>query len=183
MVAMSFIPSLYVSSTLVPEDPASGLKPCERQQRSAHAQHAYPGSQLHIPQCDEQGHFLPLQCHGSTGFCWCVDPDGLEVPGTRTPPGSMPPHCGPAGEPVGKASTGVGAGLEKLNGADCGVRGADCADSGPTSSFYSLLPPRTTRMICVQLCTRSCDRDIQTGVRHCYTLDSSLRLAQYRTGS
>uniref|UniRef100_A0A8C8WIT3 Nidogen-2 n=1 Tax=Panthera leo TaxID=9689 RepID=A0A8C8WIT3_PANLE len=80
-------------------DPTSGLKPCERQQRSAHAQHAYPGSRLHIPQCDEQGHFLPLQCHGSTGFCWCVDPDGHEVPGTRTPPGSTPPHCGPAGEP------------------------------------------------------------------------------------
>ncbi|XP_039112047.1 nidogen-2 isoform X1 [Hyaena hyaena] len=90
--------------TPVPEDPASGLKPCERQQRSAHAQHAYPGSQLHIPQCDEQGHFLPLQCHGSTGFCWCVDPDGLEVPGTRTPPGSMPPHCGPA-EPTRRPPT------------------------------------------------------------------------------
>ncbi|XP_045679927.1 nidogen-2 [Phyllostomus hastatus] len=73
----------------------SGLKTCERQQRDAQAQHAYPGARVHIPQCDEQGHFLPLQCHGGTGFCWCVSPDGHEVPGTRTPPGSNPPHCGP----------------------------------------------------------------------------------------
>uniref|UniRef100_A0A8C9UTS2 Nidogen-2 n=1 Tax=Spermophilus dauricus TaxID=99837 RepID=A0A8C9UTS2_SPEDA len=81
-------------------DSTSGLKPCEHQQRYAQAQHAYPGSRLHIPQCDEQGNFLPLQCHGSTGFCWCVDPNGREVPGTQTPPGSTPPHCGP---PLGQS--------------------------------------------------------------------------------
>ncbi|XP_019581253.2 nidogen-2 isoform X1 [Rhinolophus sinicus] len=85
-------------------DPTSGLKPCEHQQRNAQAQHTYPGSRIHIPQCDEQGHFLPLQCHGSTGFCWCVDPDGHEVPGTRTPPGSTPPHCGPP-EPTQRPRT------------------------------------------------------------------------------
>ncbi|CAK6432078.1 unnamed protein product [Pipistrellus nathusii] len=76
-------------------DSTSGLKTCERQQRAAQAQHLYPGVRIHIPQCDEQGHFRPLQCHGSTGFCWCVNPDGHEIPGTRTPPGSNPPHCGP----------------------------------------------------------------------------------------
>ncbi|XP_007941906.1 nidogen-2 [Orycteropus afer afer] len=74
-------------------DSTSGLKPCEYQQRYAQAQPAYPASPLHIPQCDEQGNFLPLQCHGSTGFCWCVDQGGHEVPGTQTPPGSTPPHC------------------------------------------------------------------------------------------
>ncbi|XP_017514198.3 nidogen-2 [Manis javanica] len=79
--------------TPVPEDPTSGPKPCGHQQRDAQAQRTYPGDRSHIPQCDEQGHFLPLQCHGSTGFCWCVDPDGHEVPGTRTPPGSTPPNC------------------------------------------------------------------------------------------
>ncbi|XP_037359235.1 nidogen-2 isoform X1 [Talpa occidentalis] len=87
-----------------PEDPASGLKPCEHQRRSAQAQYAYPGARVHIPQCDDQGHFLPLQCHGSTGFCWCVDPNGHEVPGTRTPPGSTPPHCGPP-EPTQRPRT------------------------------------------------------------------------------
>uniref|UniRef100_A0A8D1SJK4 Nidogen 2 n=1 Tax=Sus scrofa TaxID=9823 RepID=A0A8D1SJK4_PIG len=85
-------------------DPALGLKPCEHQQREAQAQRTHPSARLHIPQCDEQGHFLPLQCHGSTGFCWCVDPNGQEVPGTRTPPGSLPPHCGPP-EPTQRPRT------------------------------------------------------------------------------
>lgn len=35
------------------------------------------------PQCDEEGEFKAIQCHGSTGFCWCVDPAGKEVNGTR----------------------------------------------------------------------------------------------------
>ncbi|XP_040825948.1 nidogen-2 [Ochotona curzoniae] len=86
-------------------DPSSGLKPCELQQRLAQAQHTHPGARLHIPQCSEQGDFLPLQCHGSTGFCWCVNSDGHEVPGTRTPPGSTPPHCGPPPGPTQRPRT------------------------------------------------------------------------------
>ncbi|XP_050998501.1 nidogen-2 [Acomys russatus] len=95
----------HCTSATVPEDSISGLKPCEQQQRYAQAQHAYPGSRIHIPQCDDQGNFVPLQCHGSTGFCWCVDPNGYEVPGTQTPPGSTPPHCGPPSEPTQRPRT------------------------------------------------------------------------------
>nr|WMI32575.1 MHC class II antigen invariant chain [Gymnocypris przewalskii] len=36
------------------------------------------------PECDEQGNYLPMQCWHSTGYCWCVDKDGNEVPETRT---------------------------------------------------------------------------------------------------
>uniref|UniRef100_A0A2K6PXP4 Nidogen-2 n=1 Tax=Rhinopithecus roxellana TaxID=61622 RepID=A0A2K6PXP4_RHIRO len=86
-------------------DSTSSLTPCEQQQRHAQAQYAHPGARFHIPQCDEQGNFLPLQCHGSTGFCWCIDPDGHEVPGTQTPPGSTPPHCGPPPEPTQRPPT------------------------------------------------------------------------------
>jgi hypothetical protein len=35
-----------------------------------------------VPQCDEQGGFLPVQCYGSIA-CLCVDSDGTELPGTR----------------------------------------------------------------------------------------------------
>ncbi|KAE8279492.1 H-2 class II histocompatibility antigen gamma chain Ia antigen-associated invariant chain [Larimichthys crocea] len=26
-----------------------------------------------VPQCDMNGNFLPQQCSGSTGYCWCVN--------------------------------------------------------------------------------------------------------------
>lgn len=26
----------------------------------------------YIPQCSADGSFSPIQCHGSTGYCWCV---------------------------------------------------------------------------------------------------------------
>ncbi|NXR68438.1 NID2 protein, partial [Rhadina sibilatrix] len=48
----------------------------------------------HVPQCDEQGRYRPLQCHGSSGHCWCVDEAGQEIAGTRTAPGTTPPRCG-----------------------------------------------------------------------------------------
>ncbi|KAM3863357.1 nidogen-1 [Diretmus argenteus] len=43
-----------------------------------------------IPTCDEHGAYEPMQCHGSTGHCWCVDRNGQEIPGTRSGPGSRP---------------------------------------------------------------------------------------------
>uniref|UniRef100_A0A663LQY1 Thyroglobulin type-1 domain-containing protein n=1 Tax=Athene cunicularia TaxID=194338 RepID=A0A663LQY1_ATHCN len=52
----------------------------------------------HVPQCDEEGRYRPLQCHGSTGYCWCVDAAGQEIAGTRTAPGSTPPRCGSPGQ-------------------------------------------------------------------------------------
>jgi len=38
-----------------------------------------------IPQCTEFGFFKPTQCHGSTGKCWCVNPEtGKEIEGSST---------------------------------------------------------------------------------------------------
>ncbi|KAF7668455.1 hypothetical protein LDENG_00011980 [Lucifuga dentata] len=34
------------------------------------------------PQCDEQGHYKPMQCWHATGFCWCVNKDGEPIPDT-----------------------------------------------------------------------------------------------------
>ncbi|KAM4555329.1 CD74 molecule, major histocompatibility complex, class II invariant chain a [Odontesthes bonariensis] len=34
------------------------------------------------PQCDEQGHYKPMQCWHATGFCWCVDESGNPIQGT-----------------------------------------------------------------------------------------------------
>uniref|UniRef100_A0A9L0SQS5 Nidogen-1 n=1 Tax=Equus caballus TaxID=9796 RepID=A0A9L0SQS5_HORSE len=55
---------------------------------------------LFVPECDEHGHYTPTQCHGSTGYCWCVDRDGREVEGTRTRPGMRPPCLSTVAPPI-----------------------------------------------------------------------------------
>lgn len=32
----------------------------------------------YVPQRDQAGKLLPKQCHGSTGFCWCINADGTQ---------------------------------------------------------------------------------------------------------
>lgn len=55
---------------------------CKVTDNSCHSKHGYispceGNEQLPIgakkPQCDGKGFYQPLQCHGSTGVCWCVD--------------------------------------------------------------------------------------------------------------
>ncbi|XP_032883216.1 nidogen-2 isoform X30 [Amblyraja radiata] len=82
--------------------PATNERPqtdCEEQRERLQAEMSRHGSQrlgLHIPQCDEAGRFRTIQCHGSTGHCWCVNESGREIPGTRTPPGTGQIRCGSA---------------------------------------------------------------------------------------
>ncbi|KAM4663238.1 nidogen-2 [Discoglossus pictus] len=68
--------------------------PCLERRRSLLGASGPRPRGLYIPDCDEEGNYNPLQCHGSTGYCWCVQKNGEEVPGTRTPPGSASPRCG-----------------------------------------------------------------------------------------
>ncbi|XP_029971038.1 H-2 class II histocompatibility antigen gamma chain [Salarias fasciatus] len=36
------------------------------------------------PQCDEQGHYHPMQCWHATGYCWCVDETGAAIKDTMS---------------------------------------------------------------------------------------------------
>ena len=69
-----------VSHLLLPADGATG--PC-------HAELATSGTGLgaYKPQCTATGQYKSVQCHGSTGYCWCVTSDGKEINGTRKGPG------------------------------------------------------------------------------------------------
>lgn len=67
-----------------------------------------PSTGQYIPTCDENGAYEPTQCHSSTGYCWCVNQNGQEIPGTRSGPGSrpmcidnggVPPPVGPTPRP------------------------------------------------------------------------------------
>ncbi|XP_048223657.1 nidogen-1 [Perognathus longimembris pacificus] len=53
-----------------------------------------------VPECDEHGRYAPTQCHGSTGYCWCVDREGRELEGTRTRPGMRPPCLSTVPPPI-----------------------------------------------------------------------------------
>ncbi|XP_041942969.1 nidogen-2 isoform X5 [Alosa sapidissima] len=67
---------------------------CERHRDSVQgSQDGFPIVGAFVPQCDEAGQYRPLQCHGSTGHCWCVDVQGQERAGTRAPPSSPRPNC------------------------------------------------------------------------------------------
>ena len=47
----------------------------------------------YIPQCEEDGSFASTQCWASTGYCWCVDEYGVEIPGTSIPSWQGMPDC------------------------------------------------------------------------------------------
>ncbi|KFR05826.1 Nidogen-2, partial [Nipponia nippon] len=65
---------------------------CERWRQSLLEHYGgSPRSDQYVPQCDAGGDFTPLQCHGDSGYCWCVDESGREIHGTRSEPGSTPP--------------------------------------------------------------------------------------------
>jgi nidogen (entactin) len=46
-----------------------------------------------VPACEANGDYSPQQFYGSTGFSWCVDPEGNKIPGTETPPWENPVDC------------------------------------------------------------------------------------------
>lgn len=46
-----------------------------------------------VPACEEDGSYSTIQCWGSTGYCWCVDEIGLEIPGTSIPSWQGMPDC------------------------------------------------------------------------------------------
>ena len=46
-----------------------------------------------VPQCEDDGSYAPMQCWASTGYCWCVDEDGVEISGTSIPSWEGIPNC------------------------------------------------------------------------------------------
>ncbi|XP_034533827.1 nidogen-2 isoform X4 [Notolabrus celidotus] len=78
-----------------PEEPQRPKTHCEHHRDSVQttSPEGYPLYGAYAPQCDTNGQYTPLQCHSSTGHCWCVDSTGQERAGTRTSAGAQPPDC------------------------------------------------------------------------------------------
>ena len=51
------------------------------------------GIGCYIPQCTDECEWELMQCWNSTGYCWCVDGNGIEIEGTSTPSWQGYPDC------------------------------------------------------------------------------------------
>merc|ERR1712168_250523 len=49
---------------------------------------------VYVPQCESNGDYSPMQCHVSTGYCWCVDDNGVQIGGLAVQPWIESLNCG-----------------------------------------------------------------------------------------
>lgn len=61
-----------------------GRAPCARARKQALGAFTSYVVGVYVPQCNPDGSFKKIQCHQSTGYCWCVDEAGREMRRTRT---------------------------------------------------------------------------------------------------
>ncbi|NXC18289.1 THYG protein, partial [Corythaeola cristata] len=76
--------------------PISCLSFCQLQkQRILVSRYINSSSISYIPQCLDSGAFDAVQCDMELGQCWCVDPEGMEIYGTRQrgKPTRCPGNC------------------------------------------------------------------------------------------
>ncbi|XP_053278832.1 SPARC-related modular calcium-binding protein 1 [Pleuronectes platessa] len=59
-----------------------GSSSSSRVSHVSHVSHVSPAAAMFVPECHPDGHFLPVQCHNQTGYCWCSTPDGKPLSGT-----------------------------------------------------------------------------------------------------
>ena len=59
---------------------------CDQEQLTAQEEaRQLKNEAVFVPECAQGGLYKPVQCHPSTGYCWCVLVDtGRPIPGTST---------------------------------------------------------------------------------------------------
>ncbi|XP_028832516.1 SPARC-related modular calcium-binding protein 1 isoform X2 [Denticeps clupeoides] len=84
-------PTLWIKQLEKKHNGSSNRRPekvpsCDQERLTAHDEASQnPREAIFIPECGPQGLYKPVQCHQSTGYCWCVFVDtGRPIPGTST---------------------------------------------------------------------------------------------------
>ncbi|CAM4700792.1 unnamed protein product [Caretta caretta] len=71
-------------------DPTSvNLTRCQEDRAAALARDQ--ADSIYVPECNEDGSFLQVQCHKQTGYCWCATAEGKPVSGTSVL--NQTPNC------------------------------------------------------------------------------------------
>ena len=97
VVEFKYIPDGIIHSTLFREDynyidnDCSQIQDCCEVEEIAN--NNCGGLGCYIPQCTENCDWEPMQCWSSTGYCWCVDENGIEIEGTSIPSWEGLPDC------------------------------------------------------------------------------------------
>uniref|UniRef100_A0A8D0C9V6 Thyroglobulin type-1 domain-containing protein n=1 Tax=Salvator merianae TaxID=96440 RepID=A0A8D0C9V6_SALMN len=60
----------------------TNLTRCQEDRAAALSQSRHQTHGAYVPECDEDGSFLQVQCHKQTGYCWCSTPEGKPISGT-----------------------------------------------------------------------------------------------------
>lgn len=63
--------------------PQAKEPPCKKEMEEILSPFQNPPSGMFVPQCRDDGGYQSTQCHGSSGYCWCVDEYGNELIDTR----------------------------------------------------------------------------------------------------
>ncbi|XP_043911728.1 SPARC-related modular calcium-binding protein 1-like isoform X2 [Protopterus annectens] len=82
-------PSLEVQ----PRSRCSGVNVMRCQKDRAHAisRAKTQADNVYIPECNEDGSFVQVQCHKKIGYCWCVTAEGKPIIGTSVR--NQTPNC------------------------------------------------------------------------------------------
>ncbi|XP_038584608.1 SPARC-related modular calcium-binding protein 1 isoform X11 [Micropterus salmoides] len=124
-----------------PGAPISGRKEkvpsCDQERQTALDEaRQNPREAIFIPDCGTGGLYKPVQCHQSTGYCWCVLVDtGRPIPGTSTR--YQTPECDSA------TSRSISDTEDSFQGRDL----TGCPDGKKVEFITSLLDALTTDMV------------------------------------
>ena len=61
----------------------AGLSTCQQDRQRILGWIASVSIGASVPECKVDGCYSEMQCHDSTGLCWCIDVNGNEKPGSR----------------------------------------------------------------------------------------------------